>query len=100
MSMQLIQPYMKGPFASGVLTDGIAKIIDMGGAPLPSTVGVNPAAGDTIAVSYSIDAGRTYNAWPNGPVTAYSSDILTSGVTHIKFQRTVGSGTTSTYGVC
>jgi hypothetical protein len=50
-------------------------------------------------VSYSLDNGTTYTAWPNGAVTAASSDVLISGVTHIKFQQTVVSAN-STCGVC
>lgn len=91
---------MHGQFKSGTLADGNAAYISMLEAPLPATVWTTPVAGDTVSVWYSVDNGVTYNAWPNGAVTAFAKDTLLSGVTSLKFQRTAGSGTTSTYGVC
>jgi hypothetical protein len=46
-----------------------------------------------------MDGDATYENWPNGSVTARSKDSLVSGITHLRFTRTAGSGTTSTYGV-
>lgn len=89
-----------GLFASGILKDGTAVVVPMGRAPLPATVWTRPAAGDTVAVTYSTDGGKNYNNWTPGAVTAYTEAIFTFGVTHLKFQRTVGAGTTSTYGIC
>ncbi len=91
---------MVGTWNNTILANGTAVIIPMSGAPIPASVWTVPAAGDTVTVSYSVDGGTTYTAWPNGSVTAAASDVLTSGVTHLKFQRTVGAGTTSTCGVC
>lgn len=86
-------------FASGTLTSGSAVVVAMDGAPIPSTVWVVPVSGDTVLVEYSMDGGTTYENWPNGSVTARAKDTLNSGVTQLRFSRTVGSGTTSTYGV-
>lgn len=94
------QGYMAGRnVRSGTLPDGTAKIEVMTGAPLPCTVWVRPASGDTVTVSYSVDGGSNYETWVPGAVTAYSDDTLLGPVTHLKFQRTAGSGTTSAYGV-
>jgi len=82
------------------LADGTAVVVEAKWLDYPLTVWVNPVAGDTVTVSYSCDGGTTYANWPSGAVTAYTEDVLVSGVTHLKVQRTAGSGTTSTYGVC
>lgn len=96
-----VGPSMGGEgFVSGTLGSGTAVIVPMRGAPLPATVWVNPAAGDTVTVTYSCDGGTTYTAWAAGSVTAYTETVFDSGITHLKFQRTAGTGTTSTYGVC
>ena len=98
-----VAPNMSGIFASHVLVDGVAVVVSMQGASLPSTVWANPVAGDTITVSYSLDDGATYTAWSLGAITSASATkqlAFFSGVTHIKFQRTAGTGTTSTCGVC
>jgi hypothetical protein len=86
------------------MVDGTAIIIEMEGAPIPATTWVVPVAGDTITVSYSLDGGTSYIAWPNGAVTSASAAALKElvfygGVTHLKFQRTGGAGVTSTCGV-
>lgn len=91
---------MEGVSIGGTLLDGVAVIVKMAAKPLPATVWTLPVAGDTVTVSYSVDNGTSYVVWPNGAVTAFSKDVLLSGITHLKFQRTAGSGTTSTYGVC
>jgi len=90
---------MTGSFVQTTLTNGDAQIFNMVGAPLPATVWARPASGDTVAVSISFD-GTNYIAWAKGSVTAADYDTLNSGVVSIKFQRTAGSGTTSTCGVC
>ena len=84
---------------AGVLVNGTAVVVPMSGANLPATVWVVPVAGDTVLVEYSMDGGVTYENWPNGSVTASSKDSLISGVTQLRFTRTAGTGTTSTYGV-
>lgn len=93
-----ISNVMPGMFKTGTLADGNAVTISMFTAPLPCTVWVRPAAGDTVTYSHSCDGGTTYTV--RGAVTAYTEDVLDAGVTHLKFQRTAGSGTTSAYGVC
>lgn len=91
---------MRGLFLSGVLANGNAQVFSAVGMPLPATVWVNPANGDTVTVSYSLDNGVTYTEWEQGAATSLTADVLVGGVTNLKFQRTAGSGTTSTFGVC
>lgn len=92
--------YMPGLVLTGTLTDGNAQTVSLRGMPFPLTVWVQPTNGDTITVSYSRDNGASYTTWPAGAVTANSDDALDSGYTHLKFQRTAGSGATSTWGLC
>lgn len=84
---------------SGTLADGTAVAKSMETMPIPATVWVVPASGDTVLVEVSFDGGTSYENWAKGSVTARASDVLNSGVTHLRFTRTAGSGTTSTYGV-
>lgn len=93
-------PQMPGLRDVRVLVDGVAIVIPMAGGPLPATVWTVPVAGDTVTISYSTDGGTTYQTWQYGAVTAYTESVFDSGITHIKGQRTAGSGTTSTFGVC
>jgi hypothetical protein len=86
-------------FINSVLLNGTPVVMQMVGIPIPTTVWVVPAAGDTVLVEYSMDGGATYENWPNGSVTARSEDSLVSGVTQLRFSRTAGSGVTSTYGI-
>jgi hypothetical protein len=92
---RIVEPFLPRT----ALANGVAVVVPMLGASIPSTVWVVPAAGDTVLVEYSMDNGVTFENWPNGSVTARSKDTLVSGITHLRFSRTVGSGTTSTYGV-
>jgi hypothetical protein len=89
---------MKGNFIKTTLVDGNAQTFSMVNAPLPATVWVQPVEGDTVAVTVSFD-GVNFVAWDQGEVTSATADSLTSGVSLIRFQRTAGSGTTSTCGV-
>ena len=91
---------MRGAFNITTLSSGTAVVVSMTGAPIPATIWARPAVGDTVTVSYSTDNGINYNTWPGGAVTAYTEDALLSGITHVRFQRTAGSGTTSAAGVC
>lgn len=95
-----IRPQMGGKATVATLVNGNVVTFVGEGMPLPATVWVRPAAGDTVTVSYSTDNGVNYTVWPAGAVTAYAEDILDSGITHLRFQRTAGSGVTSTCGVC
>ena len=95
---------MTGGYRKGTIGADGEAIIDMNKAPLPATVWVVPNGSDTVAVSYSLDGGVTYKPWANGPVTAVSTDtekelVFYSGITHLKFERTDGDGTHSSYGV-
>lgn len=91
---------MYGLFDRAILKDGNGVIISMAGASIPSTLWVNPVAGDTVNLWVSFDNGGNWLQWDNGPVTTLSALTLSSGCTHIKAQRTVGTGVTSTFGVC
>ena len=91
---------MLGQFLQVTLTDENAVTLGMIGAPIPCTVWVNPTEGDTINVWISFDGGTSWQEWEAGEVTVMTSRTLNSGVTAIKFQRTVGTSTTSTCGVC
>lgn len=90
---------MRLSFASGVLTSATPAILNVREADIPLTVWVVPASGDTVLVEYSMDNGVTFENWPNGSVVARAKDTLVSGITHLRFSRTAGAGTTSTYGV-
>lgn len=87
----------RAPFKQGVLGDGVEEVIQMAGAPVPCTVYINPAVGDTVSYWYSLDGGVSYIL--QGTASAYTEEKLVGSVTHLKFQRTAGSGTTSSYGV-
>lgn len=76
----------------------LTKVVPMLRAPCPATVWVRPGAGCTVRVEHSLDAGLTYTAWPSGDVTAYTENRLVSGVTHLRFSRTVGA-VESTFGI-
>lgn len=91
---------MHGLSRRAELPDGTAVEFDMKGFAFPSTVWVRPASGDTVAISYSCDGGTTYTAWSAGAVTVYTESVFDAPITHLKFQRTAGSGTTSACGVC
>lgn len=91
---------MGGLWGSTILTDGTAQIIVMSNAPLPCTVFANPAAGDTITISYSCDGGTTYTNWAAGAVAVYTESVFDAPITHIRGQRTAGAGVTSVFGVC
>lgn len=91
---------MRGLFAKRGLPDGTAVDLNMAQSPLPATVWARPGAGDTVTISYSTDGGVSWNVWGPGAVTAYAESIFDSGVTHIRGQRTAGSGAASEYGVC
>lgn len=86
----------------GTLTNGNPVIFEiykmLNGFPL--TVWAKPLAGDGITVEYSYNGGASYQPpiVTNTLVDWY--DSLLSGVTHIKFTRASGTGTTSTVGVC
>lgn len=87
---------------SGYLTSGTAVIVNLVGFSIPTTIGVTVVVGDSVTVSYSVDGGLTYVVWPLGVITSTSpitSDTLAAPISHVKFQRTSGAGTTSTYGV-
>ena len=92
------------PYIDLTLKNDTAVVETMVGAPIPATVWVNPAVGDTINVWFSMDGGVTYFEWDNGPVTSASEDLgkrlaFYSGITHIKFQATTAATATSTVGV-
>ena len=81
---------------SGTLVDGTAAVVVTKQCKLPATVAVYPAGGDTVTVEYSMN-GSTWTAWSFGGVTAAAMDVLDSPVAQMRFTRSAGSGTTSTY---
>lgn len=91
---------MNGAYHIGTLGSGTAVTISLIGAPVPSTLWAIPAAGDTVNMWVSFDNGTNWTEWSKGAVTAAANAALISGATHLKAQRTAGTGTTSTFGVC
>lgn len=91
---------MNGLFIKQVLVDGIAHVISMNGAPIPSTITAYPVAGDTVLVEQSADNGVTWNPTALLNVTVLSNMSLSSGCTHIRCTRTAGAGITSYVTIC
>lgn len=96
---------MKGLQKSGLLLDGDPVVVSTKELSLPLTVAVKAATGDTISVELSLDGGINYDDWENGDVTdstifdnRYS--VFHSGITHLRFTRTAGTGTTSRWSLC
>lgn len=92
---------MQGQVFKGTLGSGTAVEKNVGGGwPLPMTVWVDPAGGDTVRVRYSTDGGVNWRTSTIAGATAYQETVFDSGITALEFQRTGGSGTTSAYGAC
>lgn len=83
---------------SGTLVDGSAAIVDTGDV-YPLTVWVAPEAGDTVTVEYRVSSAAPWTAWAKGAATSYTDDVLVGPVAQLRFTRSAGSGTTSTFGV-
>ncbi len=105
----LTQEIMLGiAWDSGTLTSGTAVVVQMDGAPKPATITVNPLTGDSVKVEFSTNGGTTYYPWylegdtdiVAGVVTVSKTLVLLSGVTHLKFTRSAGTGITSTWSIC
>ena len=100
-------PHIDGLTMSGaafigpaVLANGTAVTYPMQGCPLPAVAWAEAVTGDTVTITYSVDGGANYRALVPANVTSgYQEWRIGTNVTHLKFQRTAGSGTTSTYGV-
>ena len=90
---------MRGLQAKFTLANGTAVIkSNMNGMQIPFSIGVVPAAGDTVTVSLSFDNGTTYpQSWA---LTAADQIIVSASVTNVKAQRTAGAGTTSVVSIC
>jgi len=91
---------MPGLQLKKTLVDGVAIEAPTFEFNIPSTIWAIPRDGDTVNLWVSLDGGTTWEEWSRGAVTAAASDVLTSGITHIKGQRTSGTGIASTFGVC
>jgi hypothetical protein len=53
--------------------------------PIPCTLWVRPAAGNTLTVAYSIDGGLNYQSLTAlTGATAYSEIAVSAGISHIK----------------
>lgn len=95
---------MRGVSIVETLADDTAFIISMVDQPIPATAWVRLLAADitgttSITVSYSLDNGANYITI--AVVTTATWEVtFDSGITHLKFQRTAGTGETSTCGVC
>lgn len=95
---------MQGVSMNIPLVDGTAVVVSTVGLNLPSTVSVTLETADisastAITVSYSRNGGAKYTSL--AVVTAAEwEDILESGITHLKFQRTAGTGITGVGGIC
>jgi len=102
MNKDISQLIAAKQFASGTLTDGNAVVLMIPDPP-PGwmAVWVLPMAGmsDGITVFYSQDGGTTYTPWPMGEAKAPIADVIVATATHLKFQRTSGSGHQSRWGV-
>lgn len=83
----------------GTLDDATPVVIDVSGRRPPLGVWVNPAAGDTVRVEYRIDSSMPWRSWEKGDVTAYADDVAECPLSHLRFTRIAGTGTTSAYGV-
>jgi hypothetical protein len=86
---------------SGPLADATPVVVALGGiATSVYRASVNPVAGDSVLVESGTSATGPWTPWPNGAVgvpdsaTSYPS---TPAVTHMRFTRTAGGGTTSRY---
>lgn len=91
---------MNGLSRFAELPNGDAVELRMNGVHVPFTVWARPGDGDTVTIWYSCDGGTTYTEWAAGAVTAYTETTFVSPVSHIKGQRTSGSGTSSAFGAC
>lgn len=58
---------------------------------------VKPVAGDTVRVRYKVAENADWET--HGSYTSFYSDHIIAPVWQLEFQRTAGSGTTSTAGV-
>lgn len=83
--------------ATGTLANGTAVEVVLQGLPVPRSWFVNPLAGDTVTVSHKVSASAP--SITDGAYTAAYDDVIVEPVYSITFQRTAGTGTTSTYGV-
>ncbi len=82
------------------LISGTPVIYNMGDMAqgLEPTLWAKPVAGDTITVDYSLNGGTVWET-PWIVTTTNWEDVLVGSVTHIRFTRSAGTGTTSTVGV-
>lgn len=82
------------------LVDGTPIVVSLVDSTfiLPPTIWAKPRSGDTITVDYSLDGGDTWET-PWIATTVNWDDVLAAGVSHIRFTRSAGTGTTSTVGI-
>ena len=99
-SIMLGSRVMLGLFNRTVLTMGDAVLINMKGAAIPATVTAYPLDGDTITIQQSLDGGFTYANWALGAVTVQSTVIFDYAITHLRVQRTSGTGIRSAATIC
>ena len=83
-------------------TAAVRRLADDGMNTRPHTVSVTPDSGCTILVEFSLDDGATYTtlATVSAPATwDYDRTPGSSWVTHVRFTRTAGAATDSTYSI-
>lgn len=83
-------------------TAAVRKLADDGMNNRPHTITVSPDSGCTIQVEFSLDDGATYTTLATVTTSAtwdYDRTPGASWVTHVRFTRTVGTNTDSTYSI-
>lgn len=85
------------PGTTFTLTDGEPVVQQVGNQNQMHAWWVKPAAGDTVRVRFKVAEGADWETY--GSYTAFYSDHVVAPVWQLEFQRTSGSGTTSTCGV-
>lgn len=83
-------------FDEGTLPTNAEVTKNMYGAPIPCTITITPAPGDTVSYWYTAD-GENYIL--RSAVDKYTEDTIETSIVEMKFQRTLGAGTTSKYAI-
>lgn len=77
--------YRSDPVIKLVTNSASAQSWSMDGLPIPATLWVRPASGNTFTVEYSTDGGRNYQSLSAlTGATAYAETIVSSGFTNIR----------------
>ena len=87
----------KVPNKSFTLANSTAVTAVLAGMNRSSSIWWNPVSGDTVQVRYKVSVDGPWVTL--GSYTTYGHDAFIAPVYIVEFQRTAGSGTTSTCGV-